>query len=568
MKFRLLLGSRWRLLYTAIADVLARHWRLNFYLYLAGAFTAFALLDATVLHYTSQMRQASFDAMVRYRLVVPKPDADIVIVDINEASLAAMAKDYGRWPWPRQVLGEFVEAVERQHPRAVVFDILFSDADVYNPDSDAYFDAAIAGTTNTYFPMLRLDRASDRLSQIKPAVIPGVIPMPGETPDPNATIAMVLPHFPAALNGGRLGTHNVYPDADGVTRSYPVYADEYGWKVPALPARIGQDMGWPVPATQSMLLNWRGKPFAYHYVTFSDVFNDMQNKVKQRPQDEFANKIVIIGSTAPSLFDLKATPTARVFPGVEVLATAIDNIKHGDSLRFPEGRGWYLAVTLTIVWLTAWAFFRDVGRRNIDRLFGLSQFLLIGISYASINATNTYINLTGPVTVALAYFSLARTYAAATGKALEQNMIRAAAAHPGDLRATLLLIRFDIRRNAIPDAALEKIRLGLQKSGIAQKSVEVMSGDQRGIWGLFEKMIAVSWATDAGDPLAAESQRRDVEAVLATLPSLLRKNLVHADNAESHFVHHGLIAGGDKAASGWRAMFAQALLAWDRQQKG
>ena len=116
----------------------------------------FAVLDATLLHFTGEMRQAAFDTMVRYRLIVPKPDPDIVIVDVNEASLAAMAKDYGRWPWPRQVLGEFVEQVEKQRPKAVVFDILFSDADVYNPDSDAYFNDAIAATNNTFFPMLRL----------------------------------------------------------------------------------------------------------------------------------------------------------------------------------------------------------------------------------------------------------------------------------------------------------------------------------------------------------------------------------------------------------------------------
>jgi len=86
-----------------------------------------AIADTAFLHFTANMKQGAFDMMVRYRLAVPKPDKDIVIVDINEASLAAMSKEYGRWPWPRQVLGEFVEQIEKQHPQAVVFDILFSD---------------------------------------------------------------------------------------------------------------------------------------------------------------------------------------------------------------------------------------------------------------------------------------------------------------------------------------------------------------------------------------------------------------------------------------------------------
>jgi CHASE2 domain-containing sensor protein len=176
MSFHLHLVSRIRRIMGGLSDLLAKYWKQNFYLYLAALFTVLAVLDNTVFHVTSEMRQAAFDTMVRYRVVVPKPDPDIVIVDINEASLAAMAQDYGRWPWPRQVLGEFVEQIEKQQPKAVIFDVLFSDADIYNADSDAYFDAAIAGTNNTFFPMLRLDTFSDNLSQLKPSMIPGVHP--------------------------------------------------------------------------------------------------------------------------------------------------------------------------------------------------------------------------------------------------------------------------------------------------------------------------------------------------------------------------------------------------------
>jgi CHASE2 domain-containing sensor protein len=127
-------GKFLRNAWAGLPEFLARRWKNRFFLYLATLFTLFALADATVIHFTAEMRQVTFDTMVRYRIVVPKPDPDIVIVDIDEKSLAAMAGDYGRWPWPRQVLGEFLEHLERQQPRAVVFDILFSDADVYNPD--------------------------------------------------------------------------------------------------------------------------------------------------------------------------------------------------------------------------------------------------------------------------------------------------------------------------------------------------------------------------------------------------------------------------------------------------
>lgn len=446
---------RWRLVYAAFFALLARRWNRRLYLYLAGLFMVFALADAVYFRLTVEMRQTAFDSMVGYRIIVPKPDPDIVIVDINEASLAAMAQDYGRWPWPRQVLGEFLEQIEKQKPAAVVFDILFSDADVFNPDSDAYFNTAIAATNNTFFPMLRLDPASDGLSQIKPSLIPGVEAL-SNAAQQDATVAVVLPHFPAALSGGRLGLHNIYPDDDGVVRQYLAYRDDYGWKLPTLPARIGRELGWPAPQAQNVLLNWRGAPFTYRYVSFADVFEDLTSKHKSRAQNEFTGKIVIIGSTAPSLLDIKPTPLSQMHPGVEILATAIDNFKHNDYLRFPDARIAYLLLALTIVWLSAWGFYRDVGHGKMDAWFAASQFILIGVSYASINFSNVYINLTGPVTLALEYYAVARVYAAATGKVLERSALRASLEHDGELRATLLLIR--LNSALLTEALLEKIR--------------------------------------------------------------------------------------------------------------
>ena len=146
-KLKLLLGQ-W------LAN-LTRKLKNNFYLYLATLFTLLVLLDAGVFHVGENMRDKAFDFMVKHRVIAPKADKDIVIVDINEASLAAFAKEYGRWPWPRQVLGEFVENIQAQKPKAIIFDIVFSDADIYNADSDAYFDEVISASENTFFPMLR-----------------------------------------------------------------------------------------------------------------------------------------------------------------------------------------------------------------------------------------------------------------------------------------------------------------------------------------------------------------------------------------------------------------------------
>ena len=562
MKIKLHLMGRMHFAIAAISNLLARKWNRKFYLYLAVIFTIFAVLDTTILHLTSGIRTVTFDPLVRYRLSPPKPDPNIVIVDIDEASLSAMSKEYGRWPWPRRVLGDFVTRLEKQHPKAIVFDIMFSDADVFNPKSDADFDASIAKTNNTFFPMLIVGDSDETLRQVKIAQIPGVTPIPDETPNVNATMNMLMPFFKSAIDGGRLGTQIVMIDTDGMTRNYPVYAEGDGWRIPSLPTRLGREFGWTQPTTDHMLLNWRGKPYSFTYVSFADAYHDTSKQSSSQSPDEFKDKIVIIGSTAPNLYDVRSTPMAEMYPGVELLATAIDNYKHGDSLRFPDGRIWYLLISLAIIWLTAWAFYREDGRGSLDTLFSLSQLILIAFTFASINFTDTYINLAGPAMIGIAYFTLARIYARTTEKALERNIVRIAEAKKGELQATLLLLHFDNERNAISDGMLEQIRLELKKIGSKQKFLEALRGTQKGVWGLFDKTIAITWLADAEDEAGQLAINKDVELVLQGLQPLLERSLLHVDGAVSHVTHQGKVQGGEMAAEGWRSLFAQALLNW------
>jgi CHASE2 domain-containing sensor protein len=543
-----------------------RRWKNKVYLFVACVFSLFIVFDAIYFHITTKMQHAGFDLMLRYRIFTPKPDKEIIIVDINEASLAALAKEYGRWPWPRQVLGEFLELLERQNPKAVVFDILFSDPDVYNPDSDSYFDAVVAETTNTFFPLLRLDEASDSLSQIKPAMIPGVTAIAGKAQE-NATVAVVLPYFQSILRGGRLGLHNIYPDPDGVARDYLVHREDYGWRIPSLPARVMRELGYRQPNTASVLLNWRGKPFSFQTVTFSDVFNDMLSKDKKRPQDEFTNKIVLIGSTAPSLFDIKPTPMSRLHPGVEIMATAIDNLKRGDYLHNPEGRIFYPSLTLLMVWIVAVAFYRDVGRSQIDNVVGISEFLLLSVSYASINFTTTYINLTGPFAIGLAHFAVARLYASATSRALETGVLRASMEQQGDLSAFLLLIRVEHSDHPVSEGKLKQIRRRLEKSGTEFKSVEMLTGKQTGIWALFERTLAVSWVTPAQDQAARDLVTKDIDKLITALKAMLPRYLGNGANAATWVLHEGRILGGATARRGWDKVFAEAQLQWHRTKQ-
>ena len=494
-----------------LADI-TRKLQNNFYIYLSTLLTVLVLLDASLFHVGENMRDKAFDLMVKNRIITPKPDPDIVIVDINEASLSAMAGEYGRWPWPRQVLGEFLENIEAQQPKAVVFDILFSDPDVYNPDSDTYFNDVIAGTDNTFFPMLRLAPESDHLSKITPDMIPGIHCSPRDksiTETAKKPIAIVLPHFEAALNSKRLGTHNIYPDKDGIVREYKLWHDENGCFLPALPLAVGDFAQMnSLPPPQNILINWRGAPFTYHYVTFSDVYTDMASKVKKRPSDEFTNKIVIIGSTAPSLFDLKATAMAKAHPGVEILATAIDNVKHNDYLKVWRGKTPYILMSLLLIWLTALAFFRNVDRDKLTTVFSSSQITLLALSYTVINLTNTYLDFTGPITWAVVYFSVAKIYALANDRAMQR--ILASDVESGKRGATILLMPIAIESKiSLTDNMLKKLRQKIERQLQQPATVEFLKGTQSGIWGLFTDMIVVSWAYADNNEAEAANARQD-----------------------------------------------------------
>ncbi|TLM66300.1 MAG: CHASE2 domain-containing protein [Deltaproteobacteria bacterium] len=547
--------SRLRRAAALAGDRIGARLQRNFFVYLAILFTAAALIDAATFNYVVGMRQKAFDAMVRNRLVVAPPADDIVIVDIDERSLAAMAGDYGRWPWPRQVLGEFVEKIAPQRPKAVVFDILFSDADLFNPDSDAYFNEVVAATGNTWFPLVRLDPAQDPLSQLPVDGVPGVRPA-GDMAGPPMSIAVILPHFPAVRDAGRVGFNNIWPDPDGIVREYTLRRDEHGFELPSLALAVARGEDPALTAPDRLLINWRGEPFRYPYVSFADLYRDLQREHPTRPAGEFTGKIVIIGSTAPSLFDIKATAVSRQFPGVEILATAIDNLRRGDWLRVPDLPFFYLAITLVILWGTAWAFYRHGASGKLDRVYGLSQFVLIAVAYAAINLANVYINLTGPVMFGFAYYSLARYYAFATARALDASVV--ARRRSGDgARGCLLLLRFDLPTRE--EAGLQKLAEALQARCGAAPSAEWISGRQRGLWRLMENTLVLCWLTASGDDRHWQTIRAEADAVAAALPEILQRRpfdavLPHA--ALSLGRAEGELAAGDRD---WRALLGAAL---------
>lgn len=409
---------------------------------LAGIFSVLIVVDLYYTHVIVVMERKTYDLMMRYRVNAARPDPGIVIVDIDERSLAAMAPDYGRWPWPRQVLAELVEGIERQQPAAIVFDILFSDADVNNPESEAYFNRAMAATRNTYFPYLRLDARNDALSQVKPSMLPGVKKL-AEADAKETGIAVVLPRFPAIIESGRMGLHNIEPDRDGVIRRYRPWRDENGWRMPSVPLMVATGLGWPLPAEESFLINWRGGPFSFKFVSFSDVYDDTLRREKNRPKDEFKGKLVFIGSTAPSLFDIKATPMASIHPGVEILATATDNLRHGD-YYIEQSANLYAALSLLFVWGLAAAFLLRVRSNLLGPAFVVFQGGLVAVTFFTLSLSTLYLDLTAPFTFGLLFFTTANIYTLLSERMLTLNGLLLERLEPShDYVLSVLALRLD-----------------------------------------------------------------------------------------------------------------------------
>src|ERR1035437_3133377 len=124
-------------------------------------FSIWVPLDIFVFKLTGSLSKSSFDAMVRARVIVAAPDPRLVIVDIDEASLSRMAKEFGRWPWPRDTLATVLDYIERQQPAAIVWDVLFSDVDRMSPGGDAAFDEGARRSLHSHFSVVRLPKLND-----------------------------------------------------------------------------------------------------------------------------------------------------------------------------------------------------------------------------------------------------------------------------------------------------------------------------------------------------------------------------------------------------------------------
>lgn len=278
----------------------------------------------------------------------PAPD-DIVFVTIDQKSLedATLVEAAGSWPWPRGIHAELIHNLEALGPRAIVFDVLFNEKDTFRPDSDEFLRDAAGSYDNLFFPSLLLDDGLKAPLAALPASF-GATRTPAAQADARATL--LVPGILADQNW-RGGLINFEKDLDGMGRHVRLHAEVDGWRLPSMSAEVARFTGARLPDQERVRLNWyRGLP---RQLSYADLFNDLSREQPQLAPD-LRDRIVIIGATAPGLYDLRPTPMGSLTPGTQVLTTAIANLRHGDWLHDLPAR-WPLALALVAALaLAAW----------------------------------------------------------------------------------------------------------------------------------------------------------------------------------------------------------------------
>lgn len=328
------------------------------------------------LGFINRLENFSYD--LRLNLMMPGTvDPRIVIVDIDERSL----QEQGRWPWGRNKLATLVDRLFDDYEIDVLgFDVVFAERDESSGlksledirQQHLQSDAVFVRLVEQLRPQLDYDqRFADSLRNRK--VVLGYYFRSDE--DTEGRVGMLpAPSFVAGSFSGRdiafmeatgfganlavlqraaaaAGHFNPDPDEDGISRRVPMVMNLDGNSYEALSiavARVALDasalqagfaeglgvgaryagLEWlqlgdyriPVDARVSALIPYRGLQGSFRYVSATDVLNGKADR------EVLKDRIVLVGTTAPGLMDLRATPVQNVYPGVEIHANMIAGI--------------------------------------------------------------------------------------------------------------------------------------------------------------------------------------------------------------------------------------------------
>lgn len=390
------LATRRSLVQSRVAELLRRHRSAAVAgicaaacLYVLGAFTIDMLFE--------DGQTAAHDTILRHRLDSPAASSSIVIVDIDERALAALAPQHGRWPWPREVLANALEKINAAGAHAVLFNVMMSDPDRRNPDGDALMAFVGASAANTSFPMVRLAAQNDTLSQIRVSAVPGA-----RTDSRDRTVALLVPAFDSMH--ARMGVVNQLPDPDGIVRRYPVWWSEPGFALPSAALQTLAAASVPTEHLPSAIsLNWRNKRGGYQRISVADLLSK-DTATAHRVAAALRGAWVVLGASAPGLGQVKATPVAPVVDDNEILATALDDLVHGSYLRIPPK--WLIVlITLTAIAAVGALALRRSASALVNNVFVGAQLAMSAVTLLCVSYTHYLVDLSETIQLLLVVFS-------------------------------------------------------------------------------------------------------------------------------------------------------------------
>ncbi len=363
---------------------------------------------------------------------VKKHNDNIVIVAIDDASYEYILDHYGEWPLPRDIYAKLVDYLELQKPQIIAFDLMF----VKSMKSDYNADLELANTFKKYnnvFTSMNFDNQPEELR------IPPTLPKKLSINLKNnsnidfseLTYTNCRTILSDILNAtSNVGIINVSRSDDGVLRKMPVLVQYKKDFYPQLATKVGikyledienQKINSLELSENSILslgnrnifldkdgsaiLNWYGPAGTYTYIPMYQLIKAANNE-KTNLDYNFNNKIVYFGTTASSLFDIKTVPTGKVYPGVEVQATYVNNIIDNNFIKKVNK-----STTLIISMLLAVIIATIVIKLNSAFIASISSlsiyFIYLLISYYTMRFCDLWLELIYPLIFSILAFTLA-----------------------------------------------------------------------------------------------------------------------------------------------------------------
>lgn len=248
---------------------------------------------------------------------------NIIIVSINDKSVNLLEEELGRWPWERDKIGEIVEFIGLSKPEVLFLDILMP-----NPSKG---DEILRDALSKIPHILAAD-FSERKTIDKNICFKGKIVRDLEKKFKSYDYALL----PCTLinENTKIGSIHLFNDEDGVLRKYPLWQKSNNFLYPSLSNAYFEKEG------KEIKLHFYGKGGNFEYLDAFKIY--IANKILQEEGEteevkeikkRLEGKIVFLGVTATGGFDLRTVPTSKIYPGVEIHATAFQNLKDKNFIR-------------------------------------------------------------------------------------------------------------------------------------------------------------------------------------------------------------------------------------------